>query len=252
MKPLDLPLVNAYVEQHIGGFHDKRLKSPAELTLSSLLRKKNPYLFRAKNLLVASDLVTELLGAFLSSSEEKLFGDFLEDLAIFVAIQTADGHKSTAPGIDLEFADAGVQYVVSIKSGPNWGNSSQQKKQEDDFKKAVIRLKQSSHTANVQPVLGICYGRTRTTFLRGYMKVTGQSFWQMISGDADLYKKIIVPVGYRAKDHNERFSEGRSLIVNRFTHEFISQFCDVYGAIDWDRLIAFNSQNMDQLRSSGL
>lgn len=112
-----------------------------------------------------------LLDAFLSSSEEKLFGDFLEALAIFVASQTCNGHKSTAPGVDLEFVNKEVHYIISVKSGPNWGNSSQQNKLEEDLQKAVRRVKQSQLGKNIQPVLGICYGKTRTNYLRGYLKV---------------------------------------------------------------------------------
>jgi predicted phage gp36 major capsid-like protein len=29
--------------------------------------------------------------------------------------------------------------------------------------------------------------------------------------------------------------------VNRFTAEFIRDFCDVQGAIDWEKLVAFSS-----------
>ena len=89
----------------------------------------------------------------------KFFGDFLEDLAIFIASQTCSGHKSTAPGVDLEFENKGIYYIVSVKSGPSWGNSSQQSKLAEDLQKAVVRVKQSQHGANVQPVLGICYGK---------------------------------------------------------------------------------------------
>ena len=65
--------------------------------------------------------------------------------------------------------------MSSVKSGPNLGNNAQQKKQIDDFNKAVRVLKQSNHVLNVQPVLGICYGKTKTSYLHGYMKVVGQN-----------------------------------------------------------------------------
>ena len=117
-----------------------------------------------------------LLDAFLSSSEEKLFGDFLESLAVIVAGETCNGRKSSAQGVDLEFESNGVHYIVSIKSVPNWGNSSQHGKLEQDLKTAVARLKQSKHELNVQPVLGICYGKTRTGYLRGYLEVVGAEF----------------------------------------------------------------------------
>ncbi len=94
--------------------------------------------------------------------------------------EVCNGRKSAATGIDLEFANAGVHSLVSIKSGPNWGNSSQQRRQEHALSNAMIVPKQSRHMIKVPPVLGICYGKTRTTFLRGYMKVVGQNFWHFM------------------------------------------------------------------------
>ena len=245
MKPLDFAEVNAYVNKNIVSFHQKRAKSLENLKLNKLLTK-NPYLFKAKNVQTAGELMSGLLGAFLSSSEEKLFGDFLEDLAIFVAGQTCSGHKSSAPGVDLEFEDQGIHYLVSVKSGPNWGNSSQQNQLETDLKRATTRVKQSQHGINVQPVLGICYGKTRTSYWRNIaLKIVGQNFWYLISKNKNLYTDIIEPIGYRAKQHNEAFQEERAKIINRFTREFIERFCDEEGAISWITLVEFNSGNYD-------
>ena len=123
MKPISEGQITSYVEGNIGSFHDKRLESLNKLKLNSLLNRKNPYLFKSKNVVVASDLIRSLLDAHLSSQEETLFGDFLEDLAIFVADAVHGGWKSSATGIDLEFTKGNSRYIVSIKSGPNWGNS---------------------------------------------------------------------------------------------------------------------------------
>jgi hypothetical protein len=244
MKQLDLDQVCRYVNENVVDFHQHRIKSLEGLTLEKLL-KKNPYLFRAKNITTAGELVSGLLEAFLSSSEEKLFGDFLEGLAVFVAGMTCGGHKSAAPGVDLEFAHNGVYYLVSVKSGPNWGNSSQQTKLEQDLKTAVARVKQSKRSANVQPVLGICYGKTKTSYLRGYMKVVGQNFWYLISENKDLYTEIVEPIGHRAKEHNEAFLVEKSKLTNRFTKLFIDRFCNGDGAVNWVRLVEFNSGNFD-------
>ena len=208
------------------------------------LQKKNPYLFRAKNITVANDLVNDVLDAFLASSEEKLFGDFLEELAIFVSSKTCKGRKSAATGIDLEFENDKTLYLVSIKSGPNWGNSSQQKKQESDFQNALKVFKQSNHKTNVQPVLGICYGKVKTSHIRGYLKVVGQNFWYLISEDENLYTDIIEPLGYRAKQHNAKFLKEKSRIINLFTQEFMKTFC-TNGIIDWKKIVEFNSGNLD-------
>lgn len=246
MKLLNLNLIENYVNEHIVDFHQRKLKSLEELKLEKLLTK-NPYLFRAKNLVTPHELVDDLLTAFLSSSEEKLFGDFLEGLALFIAEQTCDGHKSTAQGVDLEFFNNETYYIVSIKSGPNWGNSSQQDKLEQDLKIAVARLKQARRNINIQPVLGICYGKAKTSFLRGYMKIVGQNFWYLISENPDLYTDIIEPIGHRAYEHNENFHTERKKIVGRFSHEIHEKFFDPNtGLIDWVKLVKFNSGNLKE------
>ena len=170
MNPLDLDAVQDYVAENVGTFHDARINSLQNLDLKDLL-KKNPYMFRAKNILTASDIVNGFMDAFLSSSEEEQFGMFLEGLAIFVAQQTTDGYKSTSKGVDLEFINKGVHHIVQIKSGPNWGNSSQQNQLETDLRIAVSQAKLRNAKRDVLAVLGICYGKTRTNFLRGYLKV---------------------------------------------------------------------------------
>ena len=248
MNSLDLDRVRQFVNENIVDFHKSRIASLERLTLDGLLRKKNPYLFKAKNITCAGELLGSLLEAYLSSSEERYFGDFLEDLAVFIAGETCGGHKSAAQGVDLEFVNEGTHYVVSIKSGPSWGNSSQIRKLEQDLRNAVIRVEQSKRASTVRPILGICYGKTRTNFnyrLRGCWKVVGQNFWYLISENEDLYTDIIEPIGYRAKHHNEAFEQEQGKVVNRFTREFIDRFCAPTGAIDWPKLVEFNSGNYD-------
>lgn len=245
MNSLSLDEVREYVNEHIVVFHQNRLDRLAELTLDDLIRK-NPYLFRAKNITRADELIESTLSAFLSSSEEKMFGDFLEDLAIFVAQQTFGGHKSAATGVDLEFTSDGWHYLVSIKSGPNWGNASQHDKLGLDLQRALNTYRQGKRT-QADAVLGICYGRTRTTRHRkfGYLKLVGQNFWTFVSGNRELYKEIIEPVGYRAREHNEQYKHEADALTNRLVKQFIDLFCDERGVIDWHKLIEANSGNYD-------
>ena len=242
MQSLDMNVINEYVNNNITSFHTARLRILSELKLNKLIRK-NPYLFRAKNLLTASDLVSGLMDAFLSSSEEKLFGDFLEGLAIFIAENTVSGRKSASQGIDLEFVNNDTLFLVSIKSGPNWGNSSQYSALERDFLNAVRRIKQAQTKINVQPVLGICYGKSKTTYHNSYMKIMGQNFWYMISGVPNFYIDIIEPIGFNARLHNDNFIREKAAILNLLTAEFTKNFCDVNGNIDWAKIVAYNSKN---------
>jgi len=95
-------------------------------------------------------------------------------------------------------------------------------------------------------VLGICYGKTRTNYMKaGYLKVVGQNFWYLISENKDLYTDIIEPIWYRAKERNQTFDTERAKVINRFTRQFIDRFCDSSGVINWEKLVEFNSGNYD-------
>lgn len=244
MNVLDLDRVAEFINQNIDSFHKSRLARIQGLTLREVLKRKNPYLFRAKNILAASDLVTSLLDASISSSEEGLFGTFLEQVAIFINEMACNGQKSSSPGIDLEFVRDNIRYLVAVKSGPNWGNSGQYRDLKTEFKNAIKILKQSPHMINVQAVLGICYGRNRTVDNGVYIKVCGQSFWELISGDPELYIKLIEPLGFEAKAHNDNYLLEKNNTYNRFVWEFTNQFCDANGQIDWAKLVSFNSGNL--------
>ena len=231
-----------YVQANIGSFHDKRLEALNRLELAKLLRRKNPYLFRSKNLVVAADLIKSLLDAHLSSQEETLFGDFLEGLAIHVAGIVHGGLKSSAKGIDLEFLKDGARYIVSIKSGPNWGNSSQVAKMRTDFSTAARVIRQGNTGTNVIAINGCCYGRNTIPDKGDYFKYCGQKFWKLISNDAEFYTRIIEPLGHNAKLRNDAFNENYGAVINRLSIEFAENFCDKSGAIDWRKFVAFSSE----------
>ncbi len=241
MKRLNLKDVTRYVEENIGTFHQKRIAALNGLKLRKVLGKKNPYLFKAKYILTAQDIIKSLTDAFISSQEETIFGDWLEGLAIFINGKVYDGRKSGIPGIDLEFDKDGVRYIVTIKSGPNWGNSSQIGKMRSDFKTAQKTLRTSNSQLNITAVNGCCYGRDNKSDKGDYFKYCGQKFWEFVSGDTDLYTKIIEPLGHQAKERNDDFIQSYSQMINKFTKEFADTFCLDNGSIDWDKLVRFNS-----------
>jgi hypothetical protein len=209
-----------------------------ELKLWDVLIRKNPYLFKAKYVESAGELVKQLLDAYLSSQEETIFGNFLESLAIYVCSETFGGRKSATEGIDLDFERDGKRYIVSIKSGPKWGNSSQIKKMRDYFRQARKIVGDKQHLI---PVNGCCYGRDSKPEKGDYQKLCGQRFWELVSGDELMYQEIIEPLGHKAKERNQEFSKEYSKVENRFTAQFIKDYCRDDGAIDWGRIVAFNS-----------
>ena len=241
MKKLNLKDVLLYVEQNIGNFHQKRIQSLDELKLAKVLKRKNPYLFKAKYVLTAEQIIKGLVDAHISSNEETIFGDWLEGLAIFINNKVYGGRKSGITGIDLEFDSNGTRYIVTIKSGPNWGNSSQIAKMAEDFKTAKKALRTSNSKLNIIAVNGCCYGRDSKPDKGDYFKYCGQRFWEFISGDSELFTEIIEPLGHKAKERNDVFIESYSQMINKFTKEFANAFCKNNGEIDWDKLVRFNS-----------
>ena len=57
MRQINLNDVISFVEENIGDFHARRADSLQSLKLTQVLKRKNPYLFKAKNINDAHDLV---------------------------------------------------------------------------------------------------------------------------------------------------------------------------------------------------
>lgn len=241
METLKITDVLKYVETNIGTFHQKRIQSLDKLKLSKVLMRKNPYLYKAKNVLTADEIIRSIVDAHITSSEEGIFGDWLEGLAIFINQKVYNGRKSGITGIDLEFDNDQKRYIVTIKSGPNWGNSSQIRKMTEDFKTAQKTLRTSNSQLNIVCVNGCCYGRDNNSDKGDYFKLCGQKFWEFISGNKELYTEIIEPLGFKAKEKNETFMASYAQIINKFIKEFTSDFCKETGEIDWEKLVKFNS-----------
>jgi hypothetical protein len=240
MKSLSLKDLNEFVEKNIGTFHKKRIASLDTLKLTQVLLRKNPYLFKAKYVLTAEEVIKTLVDAHISSSEEGIFGEFLETLAIFVSNKIYGGTKSSAEGIDLEFERENIRYIVAIKSGPNWANSSQINKMKESFKKAKRILGTNALKINIVAVNGCCYGRDNQPDKGDYLKLCGQRFWEFISGNNDFYTQIVEPVGHQAKEKNDNYLQSYAQMVNKFTFEFAINFCDD-GIINWEKIVKFNS-----------
>jgi hypothetical protein len=241
MKKLNLNDVLNYVEQNIGTFHQKRIQSLDDLKLSKVLKRKNPYLFKAKYVLTADQIIRGIADAHISSNEEAIFGDWLEGLAIFINNKVYDGRKSGITGIDLEFEKNEIRYIVTIKSGPNWANSRQIAEMKAGFVTAKKTLRTSNSNIRIIAVNGCCYGKDNKPDKGEYYKYCGQKFWEFISDNENLFLEIIQPLGFKAKEKNDHFVESYSKMINKFIKEFTNEYCKNNGEIDWEKLVNFNS-----------
>jgi hypothetical protein len=248
MTPSPYQAYYDYLGEHvITPFYTKRLADLQALSLNAVLRRKNPYLFKAKNIELAGDLVKGIVDAFLSSQEETVFGNLLEGFAIFISARLHGGFKSERKSLDLEFRRGDKYHIVGIKSGPNWGNSDQINRMKDNFKAARIDLLRQGVTDEIVAVNGCIYGKDRNPLKRDgdpekiYFKYCGQDFWEFISGDPDLYREMIVPIDEEARQKDEVFKAAYNTKVNEMTEAFMQNFMTAH-QIDWVKLVDFVSR----------
>jgi len=243
MNQLNLTYITSYIQNNIGPeFHDKKIVKLKKLTINDVLQRKNPYMFKAKRTDSAHDFVHAVLDATVSSGEETIFGNFLEKIAIEVCKQVRGGRKSGIKGLDLEFEKGKSKYLISIKSGPNWGNSDQLRHLIKNFKDAKKTLATSggSKGMNVICIEACCYGKDNNPEKGTHQKLCGHKFWELISANKTLYRDLIKPLGYKAKEKNDEIQSLYTQKLTLFTAEFIEKFCK-NGLIDWDKLVIYNS-----------
>jgi site-specific DNA-methyltransferase (cytosine-N4-specific) len=237
-----------YLAEHvITPFYNTRLQGLNALHLNSVLKRKNPYLFKAKNIELAGDFVKGIVDAFLSSQEETVFGNLLEGFAIYVSSILYGGFKSQLKSVDLEFERDEIYYIVGIKSGINWGNSDQVNKMRDNFKLSKEKLRAEGRTTEIVAINGCIYGKDRNPFKtstdpdKSYYKYAGQDFWNFISGDDELYREIIVPIDQEAKQKDEAFKKAYVAKINEMTQDFVNNFM-TNNQIDWIKLVDYVSR----------
>lgn len=253
MKSIYADYHNLLTEQVVTPFYEKRLESLREMTLTKILKKKNPYLLKAKNLTSPEEVVRSIVDAFLSSQEETIFGNLLENFAVYVAAKLYNGFKSKLPSIDLEFERDKIYYIVGIKSGVNWGNADQVSKMRDNFVKAKKLLREKGITLEIIAVNGCMYGKDSKPLKdknkgnlhepdQVYYKYAGQDFWQFITGDDNFYLEIIKPIDEKARERDEVFKKTYIGKINEMSSEFGNNFLAENGLIDWLKLVDFISK----------
>lgn len=251
MSKINYEELNTFIASDvIQPFYKIRLERLEFAKLANIAKRKNPYLFKAKNIETAGDLARGLLDAFLSSQEETIFGDLMENLAIHICYQVFNGSKAQQGkyrSVDLIFERDAKIYIVGIKSGPNWGNSDQINIMRKNFKKAKSLIRSESGKKNLIAVNGCMYGKdnaphkiNKDTDL-SYYKICGQAFWELISSDDELYKKIIQPLDKEAKKRDEIFKKLYVKKINEMTKDIVNLFY-TENNLDWDKIIEYVSK----------
>ncbi|MBQ7677123.1 MAG: hypothetical protein IJT32_02700 [Lachnospiraceae bacterium] len=247
MEPINTSYDETEVKKAIANalenFYSALISKIDSINIKDIMRSKNPYLYRAKSMQTSSEIIESILQAFVSSSEETIFGNcFFEP----IAIAASNGIKSNTEGVDIEIFDPdnNVKYVVAVKSGTSVFNADNKKRQEENFTKAGRALKTSGSKIRFEAIVGYAYG-TKNETGRGkakiYEEVAGEEFWEIITGDRDFYTKIISFMGTLPEKYIDDYKISYAKASNRLIRDFSAEFCNIDGTINWEKLVAFNS-----------
>ena len=240
------PLNNGYDEDAViqavsaalTDFYTSLTKTLDNIDVDKILKRKNPYLYRAKGISSAGQIVDGILAAYVSSSEETVFGNtFFEPIAIVVS----GGQKAVTEGVDITVDKNNTIYSIAVKSGTSVFNADSRKRQEQNFQSAQKRAQQA-HKAFL-PVVGYGYGKKKVKAgnEKFYKELAGKDFWEWLTGDAEFYTNILRMMGTRPDEYAKNFEVAYAKAENRMVREFTIKYCRDDGSIDWDMLLRFNS-----------
>ena len=215
------------------GFTD-RLRLKLNQEPASILQRKNPFLLRLRVVTGVQELARMVIDAFLSSSEETIFGMRLDDIAVAICKHARGGRKSGIKGIDLEYEREGTRVIMQVKSGPNWSNSSSRPKQEEQFRAAIKTLRQNSQVEWVDCIEGCAYGPSIIQDRSFYRIMIGNCFWEEISGWDGTAHAVM---GILTEHASDGLQDDRRAAGDRMA-KYLSD-ARVYsgGQLHWDRLL---------------
>jgi hypothetical protein len=92
-------------------------------------------------------------------------------------------------------------------------------------------------------MLGHAYGQVAAEPTKDivYRRRSGQDFWAEITGDQDFHLKLIRLMKDEPVKHKQKYAPAWDAAINRFTLEFVKDFCFPDGRIDWEKLVQFVS-----------
>jgi hypothetical protein len=94
------------------------------------------------------------------------------------------------------------------------------------------------------PIIGYGYGKKRNSnrgLPKFYIEMARQEFWAELTGDQDFYLKLIHYMGDIPEKYKKVFDDAYQKASNLLLKEFLNEFCDESGSIDWDKLVEMNS-----------
>lgn len=237
--------LSAKISTLLENFHSRRVATLDSIELTTMLNRKNPFLYRAIGINNAQEIVTGIIRSFISSSDETNFGiDFFEPLAEYVATEAHKGQSgcsvvtAAGAGVDLQITTPDGIRLYAIKSGTNVFNSQSKKKQAEEFDAARKRMAKTGKA--IVPIVGYGYGRKNGDSGR-FIEMSGQALWADLSGDPHMYIRIIQAMNDLPIQLGSDIATAFDRATNRCTRELLDNFSGEDGELDWGDILEYGS-----------
>ena len=215
------------VEEFEATFTKPITEKLSKLKMRDIVKRKNPYLYRASGVSTCEEFVSRAFTEYTSTIGENYFGSFFESVARIVS----GGVKPASGGeIDLDVRRGNDAYLYTIKSGPGGYNSSIEAKARLDLGHAEQRLRQDRVTTHKK--MAYAYGRQKTSFKDGIEKLASKDFWYELSDDGEFYIKLLDVCAELMPLFKADANAPYQLLLNE-AHEL---FCEG-DSIRWDKVI---------------
>ena len=56
-----------------------------------------------------------------------------------------------------------------------------------------------------------------------------------------MYVDIVEPLGYKAKLKNDEYYVEYGKMINKFTKDFLTNYCNTDDSINWDKIVRLNA-----------
>lgn len=174
------------VKSHYLKYWKNRLKS-CSLDKKALMAKKDMGICNCLSDLNAENLVKEIVDGYFMSSAETYFGDFMEN----IAKELSEFGENKSHGLDLEGKKEDIYYLIEVKSGPHWGNSSSINDLEGKFKEAIKDIEAKYPGTKIRCINICCYGKpVKQRKKKIFEKIIGNDAWKFLTGKDNFLEEL--------------------------------------------------------------
>ncbi len=179
-------VINIIVEECLTNLESVKRK---KINLPELLGKCNPYPM-VVNCKTPEDIVDFILQRHQQTSEQTIWGNFLESIAVKISEIKLNGYKSKEVCTDIEWVSNSKKHFRGWKSSPNWANADQ--------KRTVINTEKELNKLDDFGSFKVLtsYGKTpnRKKSSVNFTQISGQESWEEIGNDNEMYNKVMLAV----------------------------------------------------------